>query len=243
MAGSGSRFSEKGWDTPKPLIPVKGNPMVIWALESVNRLDISEYIFIVLKEHEIDYKVSALLSNKIRQRTNFIFLDEVTEGQLCTVLAAEEDIDMEEDVLIMASDSLVISPDLKNDIRQARVKGWSGLISTINLPGDRWSFARTDDLGKVVEVAEKVRISNYASTGIYYFALGKELVKYGKAMIEKKEKTRGEYYVIPVYQKMIDAGKHIGISKASEMWDMGTPVAKEVFEKNIHSIRKTLSGN
>ena len=27
MAGEGNRFKEKGYDTPKPLVPVKGIPM------------------------------------------------------------------------------------------------------------------------------------------------------------------------------------------------------------------------
>jgi hypothetical protein len=50
-------------------------------------------------------------------------------------------------------------------------------------------------------------------------------------MIRNKEKTRGEYYVIPVYNKMIASGMKVGISIAHEMWDLGTPEAKARFEQ------------
>ena len=141
----------------------------------------------------------------------------------------------------MASDTLVISPLLAGDIDQSLSKGWGGLISVADLPSDRWSFARTDQEGKVIEVAEKVRISDHASTGLYYFSQGKELVAKGQEMIQRREKTRGEYYVIPVYQKFIDTGKNIGISQATAVWDMGTPEAKSEFEKNISQIKAQLS--
>jgi len=81
-----------------------------------------------------------------------------------------------------------------------------------------------------VEVAEKKRISDHASTGIYYFSDGKQLCELADAMIAADERTRGEFYVIPVYQKLINRGEKITLSFATEMWDMGTPEAKEKFE-------------
>lgn len=240
MAGRGSRYADRGWNIPKPLIEVAGRPMVQWALESLSDLDCSQVIFILLQEHEDQYNVQAQLETSTPYPTAFVFLDSITEGQLCTVLKASHLIDTQEDVLVMASDTLVIGPQLANDIENTKAKNWAGLISVADLPGDRWSFARLDEEGKVVEVAEKVRISDHASTGLYYFSRGKELVEKGSAMIERGEKTRGEYYVIPVYQKFIDTGKNIGISKAVAVWDMGTPEAKLAFEENLDQIRTQL---
>jgi hypothetical protein len=50
-------------------------------------------------------------------------------------------------------------------------------------------------------------------------------------MIENNERIRNEFYIIPVYQKMIADGLRIELSHAVEMWDMGNPNAKEVFER------------
>ncbi|MBC8111702.1 MAG: glycosyl transferase family 2, partial [Verrucomicrobia bacterium] len=145
--------------------------------------------------------------------------------------AAKPFINQDTDVLVVSSDTIVES-GLGNDIRN-RILDCQGLISVADMPGDRWSFARTDEKGKVLEVTEKIRISNHASTGLYYFANGKQLVNIAEAMIAKQEKTRGEYYVIPVYQKMIENGGLVGISVASAMWDLGTPEALQLFlDKN-----------
>ena len=159
-------------------------------------------------------------------------IPDVTEGQLCTVLTAKEEIYREEEILIIASDSYIIS-DIGNHIKNNPANS-QGLISVINLPGDRYSFARTDDNNNVIEVAEKTRISDHASTGIYYFSNGKNFVDIGESMISNKEKTKGEYYVIPVYQKMIDRGDIVRISRAKEMWDLGTPAAKKIFENKFN---------
>jgi len=42
-------------------------------------------------------------------------------------------------------------------------------------------------------------------------------------MIANSEKTRGEYYVNPVYQNYIQCGWPVYISIARDVWDMGTP--------------------
>lgn len=226
MAGRGSRYAKEGYSTPKPLIEIGGKPMIYWALKSLEGIQLSRVVFVLLREHEVQFQVRNMLTSMVGQPVSFVLLDEVTDGQLCTVLAAKEFMKEDEDVLVAASDTWVQS-HLVDDVLQPHV---DGLISVAHLPGEQWSFARTDDTGRVVEVAEKVRISDQASTGLYYFSRAGDLIRFGEEMIARKEKTRGEYYVIPVYQKMIEAGLHIGISNASAMWDMGTPEAKKSFE-------------
>jgi len=229
MAGRGSRYATQGYETPKPLIQVAGKPMVLWALESLKGVTVSKYVIVALKEHEEHFGIQKLITRHISGKVEFVWLDLVTEGQLCTVLAAKDFLDVNENVLIASSDTLV-QGNLGKDIANSN---WDGVISVANLPGDQWSFARTDSAGKVVEVAEKKRISDHASTGLYYFRKVSTLIEHGERMINNQEKTRGEYYVIPVYQKMIESGYSIGISHASAMWDMGTPEAKANFEKYL----------
>lgn len=225
MAGRGSRFSKHGITTPKPLIQVAGQPMVTWALKSIEKIQYSKLVFVILKEHEIQYDISSWLADNLG--ATVVSIPEVTDGQLCTVLAAREYIDVAEDILIISSDTYVVS-HLDEHITQ-RTQDCAGLISVAHMLGDQWSFARVDEYGDVVEVAEKIRISDYASTGIYYFADGHQFVAFADQMVENQEKTRGEYYIIPLYQKYIAQGLKIGISEADEMWDMGTPDALAKF--------------
>ena len=233
MAGRGSRFSSEGYATPKPLIEVLGKPMIAWALESYRDIAYSEMIFVALREHEEAFQLSTLLPELAGHPVTLILLDDVTEGQLCTVLAAKSSIDCAEDVLVGNADSLIYS-EIGDEIINRRPE-CRGIISVINLPGERWSFAKTDESGRVVQVAEKMRISDHCSTGLYYFSSGHELVTIGEAMVREQEKTHGEYYVIPVYQKLIDKGLRVDISLAHEMWDMGTPQSLANFQKHVAS--------
>ena len=220
MAGRGSRFTEVGVKTPKPLIEVGGRPMVAWALESLVNIPYSKLIFIALREHN----PSTILQNLGWPRTEIVLLDEVTEGPLCTVLAASDIIDDDEDLLIATSDTYVVS-NLGYDIA-ARSASCQGIISVImGVPGDRWSFVRTDEIGRVIGVAEKVRISDYVATGLYYFSNGKQFVEASRGV----KKTHGEFYVIPVYQEYINRNWQVNVSIADEMWEMGTPETLKEF--------------
>lgn len=231
MAGRGSRFSGRGIDTPKPLIEVGGHPMVYWALKSLADVDYSRIVFVALAEHEESFGLTSILSDAVGGQVEVVTIDEVTEGQLCTVLAARDWIDADDDVLIASSDTYVVS-NIGRDIA-GRPANSAGMISVADLPGEQWSFARIDETGEVVEVAEKVRISDHASTGLYYFSNGREFVRLADEMVKNREKTRGEYYVIPVFQKYIDRGRRVDISVARATWDMGTPESLAVFEKEI----------
>jgi NDP-sugar pyrophosphorylase family protein len=230
MAGRGSRFANSSFSRPKPLIDVLGKPMFIWAIESLNGIDFSEIIFIALKEHESQFALSELINKFVKVPFQLVLIDEVTEGQLCTVLSAKPLINTNESVLVIASDTL-IEGDMLADL--AKGEDIDGIISVLNLPGEQWSFAKVDSDGKVIEVAEKTRISNWASTGMYYFKIGAKFVEEAERLINRNERTRGEFYIMPLYQKLIDLGLNIRISKAEKMWDMGTPEGKLYFESNF----------
>lgn len=236
MAGRGRRFADRGYETPKPLIEVYGKPMFAWALQSLEELSISRFVVVALREHETQFNLSMLFQKHWKQdaQLEFVFLPDVTEGQLCTVMAAEEFFRENQPLIIAASDTLV-KGNLATDIGQ-QPENSAGLISVAPLPGNRWSFARTDSEGKVVEVAEKIRISDHASTGLYFFNNANQFRKYAQQILDDQEKTWGEYYVIPVYQKMINDGLWVGVSRASEMWDMGTPEAKAIFENFLKQL-------
>lgn len=233
MAGLGNRFSSKGISTPKPLIEISGMYMLEWALKSVNNLPYSELIFIILKDHDIRFNLSSELKKLKINNSKIIIINEVTEGQLSSVLAASEQIDSHEDILILSSDTYVIS-NIGEQLRN-KYEDCKGTISVIKAEGTQWSFVKTNKENRAVRVAEKERISPLASTGMYYFSSGREFLVHANEIIFEKEKSKGEYYIIPVYQKYIDAGSVININLANEMWDLGTPASIQHFIDNFQS--------
>ena len=61
MAGAGSRFEKAGYTFPKPLIDVRGKPMIQWVVDNLNVE--AKYIFIVQRSHFEKYNLKETLSN------------------------------------------------------------------------------------------------------------------------------------------------------------------------------------
>jgi NDP-sugar pyrophosphorylase family protein len=137
MAGRGSRYANVGYQTPKPLIEVNGKPMLYHAFQSVKNVPYRKVVFIALREHEEQYGVRKIVEEQLTTNFELILLDEVTEGQLCTVLKAAHLFKANEGLLIAASDSYIES-DIANELSQNDA---DGLISVCNLPGEHWSLS------------------------------------------------------------------------------------------------------
>jgi dTDP-glucose pyrophosphorylase len=106
-----------------------------------------------------------------------------------------------------------------------------GLIGIFQAPGDKWSFVRLDENDRVIETAEKRRISDWATTGLYYFSRGSDFVRHADEMIAENDRVNGEFFVAPLYNRMISAGAHIKGDKADEVWVLGTPEDLAHFEE------------
>jgi len=231
MAGRGSRFAQIGIATPKPLIPVRGKPMYAWATEGLPLDRARRLIFICLDEHLHDLE----LERDIRTRYAaydpvIVSLDHVTEGQACTVLAARQWIDNDEPLLIFNADTYyptTLGSRLNDTLATA-----DGVLDVFAAPGEKWSFARTDDQMRVAETAEKRRISDWASTGLYYFRRGGDYVRHAQAMIDANDRSGNEFYVAPVYNRLIAAGADVRANPIDQVWVLGTPEDLAQFESH-----------
>ncbi|MBP9088325.1 MAG: glycosyltransferase family 2 protein [Kofleriaceae bacterium] len=229
MAGRGSRFFEVGVSVPKPLIQVRGVPMYAWAMASLPLELANRVVFVCLAEHLEKLSLADDIRTRYRHlNVEIIALDHVTRGQAETVLIAKKWIDSAESLLIFNADTFMRS-DLGTRL-SALPPTTAGLLSVFQAPGDHWSFARTDASGRVLETAEKRRISPWASNGLYYFAHGYDFVTHAEAMIRDDQRERDEFYVAPVYNRLIQTGAEVVIDVAHEVWGLGTPAELANFE-------------
>ncbi len=230
MAGRGSRFAAIGIETPKPLIDVRGRPMYAWAMESLPLSLVRRVVFLCLAEHLSDTRLADDIHERYgRLEPSIIPVDHVTEGQACTVLLARKEIDNDEPLVIYNADTYCRTA-LDKTLPQLEQHA-DGVLSVFQAPGDKWSFARTDAEGRVVETAEKRRISAWACTGLYHFTRGADFVRHAEAMIAADERSGGEFYVAPVYNRLIAAGADVRIDVAEEVWVLGTPEDLSDFEQ------------
>ena len=236
MAGRGSRFARVGIQTPKPMIDVRGRPMYAWATESLPLDLATRIIFICLAEHLEGNLLRRDIETRYAKLNPIIVpLDHVTEGQACTVLEARQHIDSDQQLLIYNADTYCRTSLHKTLPRVSKDVG--GVLGVFRAPGDKWSFARTDTGGadgRVIETAEKVRISDWACTGLYHFTRGGDFVRYADAVIRDNERVNNEFYVAPIYNRMIADGVDVRLDLAEEVWVLGTPEDLAHFEQNYH---------
>jgi dTDP-glucose pyrophosphorylase len=223
MAGKGSRFVQAGYALPKPLIDVGGKPMISRVIENLP-FD-AEFIFLARKEHLESYTLEAVLKESTNGRCQIVSVDQYTEGAACTVLLAEEFINSGESVMISNCDELM-GYEVDNFLTMVTLEGNTGdFIWVFKDPSrnPKWSFALTDAGGRVVEVAEKNPISEYATCGVYYWGQGHAFVSCAEDMINKDIRVNGEFYVCPVYNEGIRRGRQVYPFFVTEMWGLGTP--------------------
>ena len=230
MAGAGSRFAKVGYSFPKPLIEVKGKPMIQVVVEALNVE--AKYTYVVQKEHYEKYNLQYLL-NLLTPYCNIVQVDGMTEGAACTTLLAKEFIDSDDSLIITNSDQMILW-DSNETLYAFNNDNADGGIVTFPATHPKWSFAKLGEDGYVSEVAEKKPISEHATAGIYYWKHGSDYVKYAEQMIEKNIRVNNEFYVCPVYNEAIGDGKKIRIKEIqkSDMWGLGTPEDLNYFLEN-----------
>ena len=228
MAGRGRRFADAGFKDPKPLIPVRGVPMIKLVIDNLTPRRPHRFVFICQREHVQAYGLEPKLA-AWAPGSAIVQLDGVTEGAACSVLAAEAFLD-DSPLMIANSDQYL---DVVIDDYLDGMEGLDGLIMTMTATDPKWSFVAVDPQGLATEVAEKVPISDEATVGVYNFARGREFAAAAREMIAKDLRVNGEFYVAPVYNMLIEKGARIGIrnigAEAAGMYGLGIPADLELF--------------
>lgn len=232
MAGAGSRFEQAGYTFPKPLIDVDGKPMIQRVVENLN-ID-ARHIFIVQKEHYEKYSLKHTL-NLISPNCEIVQVEGITEGAACTTLLAKEFINNNEP-LVLANSDQYIQWDSNQFMYSSMADDIDASILTFHSTHPKWSYAKLNDDGFVIEVAEKKPISEHATVGIYFWKKGSDYVNCAERMIEKNIRVNNEFYVCPVYNEAILDGARVKTFHIEKMWGLGTPEDLETFLKHdIHS--------
>ena len=228
MAGAGSRFEQAGYTFPKPLIDVKGRPMIQVVTDNLNIK--ANYIYVVQKEHRKKYNLDTLL-NLITPGCKIVETEGITEGAACTALLAKDYINNNNPLFFANSDQFV-EWDSNEFLYKMNETEADGGIVTFKATHPKWSFAKLNNEGLVTEVAEKNPISDIATVGYYYWKSGSDFVKYAEQMIDNDIRVNNEFYVCPVFNEAIKDNKQIRTYNIEKMWGLGTPEDLKYYIEN-----------
>ena len=231
MAGLGSRFRKAGYNVPKYMIEVKGKNLFQWSMLSLKdfeKIEGTKYIFVVRREdNSKDFIIKEMKKNNIAN-VEVIEIDELTDGQATTALLANSCWNAEEEMVVYNIDTYV-EPDV---IKYQDFKG-DGFIPCFNAPGDHWSFVKTDNDNKAIEIREKERISDNCTIGLYYFKSCKLYEQlYNEYYKDSTHLEKNEKYIAPLYNYMLEKEMdvYINILPKEKVHVLGTPEEVEVFK-------------
>jgi len=233
MAGRGSRFADVGYQLPKPLIDVKGRTMINVVIDNLRPKTLHRFIFICQSSHLTNFPLEKVLREAALE-SEIIEVSSITDGAACTVLLAKRLIDSDDELMIANCDQY-LDLNINEYIKFTRTQRTEGCILTMKSNESKWSYIKFDTDKKILGVVEKEVVSDEATVGVYNFRKGREFVQAAEKMIESNERVNDEFYVAPVYNRLLDKGSLISYVNVSafngKMFGLGTPKDLEEFLK------------
>jgi len=231
MAGLGTRFTEAGYQTPKPLLPIHGVPMFKIVLGNIFSDKVSKVVIITRREWDLTREIDHL-AKSTNTEFHIVEIDYTTDGPASTVMLAQDFLDPEEPVVVANSDQYV-NTKIETFYEKLVTSDAVGCIMTMNDNDPKWSFVKLDDQGHVSKVREKEVISNEATVGIYGFKKAQYMIEAINKMREANDRVNGEFYVAPAYNFLIASGQAIDAFNTGDvrdvMFGLGIPRDYEFF--------------
>jgi len=239
MAGLGTRFTEVGYSLPKPLLPIHGQPMFLVVVANLFTEAVGRIVIVAQSSFTLGDTVSRMRAC-LPCPVELVEIDYLTRGPADTVEIAQPFLRLDQPVVTANSDQYVdhsIAP-LYDQLRDPVI---AGSILTMKDDDPKWSYARSDANGDVTLVREKEVISSDATVGIYGFRSASLMWEGFDAMREANDTVKGEYYVAPSYNHLIERGYRIktyDLGPISQtMHGMGIPEDYEAFLRSAASFR------
>ena len=220
MAGRGSRFGQAGFDLPKPLIPLDGQPFFWWATEALRRsFALRSLTFVVLAEHVAAHG----LDRAIRERYPFaeiVALPDVTSGALATAVAGCASVPDDGWLAINDCDHTFRADSLAAAL-PSMPDATAGVLCHFRAHSPAYSYAAYDESGSLLRTAEKDPISDLAIAGAYGFRDRATFLRH--AEVFAADCPYPELFMSGVYNTMVAAGETVRGVLLDDHLAFGTP--------------------
>ena len=230
MGGAGTRFLNNGFECPKPLIDLCGEPFFKWACDSVyGHIKLASLTFVVLQEHIDRFAID----EKIRSyypEAKIVKLPHVLNGAVLTAMEGAKTIDNDGPVLFCDCDLMFDCRELY-DLYDSESFEADGSLLTFTSDLDRYSYVETDREGFAIRTAEKQVISSHAITGAYGYRNAKLFLDAAEKYMDECEYN--EYFMSGIYNILIREGRKIKVLTVDETTNFGTPEEYEAAVKKF----------
>lgn len=232
IGGRGTRTQPLG--KFKPFIEIKGQKMLFWALYSMkNKINPQDLLIFTTTKYfrdtfNVDFEIKRILEELSLENNFEIYHSrEILPGPSPSVYLAKQSLQTPQAVVVM-------NCDLYDDFAfPTAIAPQTGFITVQADFGKNKGYVEVKN-GIITKFAEKEPISNIASTGIYLFPSGYDLVE----ALENQLKNHlinidGEYSIGPTFNYLIQKGYQIYPLPVKAHYSLG----------NIEAINYFLSSN
>ncbi|EAH5011754.1 NTP transferase domain-containing protein [Campylobacter coli] len=207
LAGKSYFFSEDKDGFPKPFIEICGKTMLEYFIKNYDSIKEKRFIFILKQDDVRKYHLDDAINVLTEGKSKIIVLKNETEGILCSLLMAIDEIQKEKPILVVNMDQ-IFEYDL-NEILSNFAQCDAGVLSFESIH-PRWAYVKCDKNNSLVlESSEKKPISKNAIAGFYYFRNLDLLFDAAKDVIKKEVSYMGKYFIASTLNELILKNKRV----------------------------------
>jgi HAD superfamily hydrolase (TIGR01509 family) len=242
LGGKGERFSKMGYTQPKPLIKIFDKCMIEYVLDNLN-ISKDDNIFIIYNKNLEIYDFEKYVKSKYSS-INFIKIND-TKGAAETLFVGTDIIlnnyNYHDKCLILDCDTFY-TQDIRNIFNNSND---NLVFFTKNYETQPiYSYIELDNHNKIINIKEKIKISDNANTGAYAFNDIKMLNKFCKHVLDNNITFNNEPYTSCVISEMI---KENVLFKGYELneknvFSLGTPDAVNKYINDTYAFLFDLDG-
>lgn len=237
LAGLGTRFTDKGHRTPKPMIEVAERPAIVFLIKSFSK---NWSLFFVLGEHYKNLGLEALILQML-PTSKIIYTAYSARGPIDTVKAALPFLQADKPVMTSYCDlALVWNPEDFNQAVQdydMAVVNYQGFHPTYYGPNSYCHVQVNSKNHEVLYLQEKKLFTSelqteITSAGIYYFKTAALLSAALAAQLQQNLKYGNEFYISLAIQALLYESKKYRVLdyRVENVVQLGTPADIERFQ-------------
>ena len=238
LGGIGERFKNDGYQKPKPLIKILGKEMIFYLIDNL-KLNKEDKLFIIYHKDLDKFCFNSIMTNKYKH-IELIRLNTNTEGATETILFGLNNIDniyLPRKTILLDCDTFYFH-DIISTFRNQQNNAVFCFKDNQDKP--IYSYIKLEENNIILNIREKVKISDYANTGCYCFDKASILKSYCEKVISQNIRDNSEFYTSCVISEMLK-DNHIfnaNIITVNDFKCVGTPLQLKIFCDNYKNSEK-----
>lgn len=205
MAGEYTRFSDFSSEIPKYLLPTKNGLILDDVVKPYSKSNIFSEVLFVCNEN--DKKFTHIVEERLnyfrKSKSSLIYINQ-TSSQVETALEAINIKNLNNSnskIIISNIDTILLNRNFESMSQE--LDNCDGVLDTFEAYDKDYSYIMPNEEDEIVNIKEKIQISDIAASGLYGFNSVKKFVE-NAGVHRKKIKNFSE-----LYQIMINDGKKI----------------------------------